>query len=124
MSKFKNFLNAIKSKVKVTTILKVALFIITIIMLLIMWKEHTQTKIALQEKKMELLQMSVVLKERDSIIDTLQDDLDKYKTDSKDSHDRLDKIVSKYKDIQVKNDTCEAQLSAAKEYLREWYYHD
>lgn len=79
-----------------------------IIVGIIIW-DYVDTSIELESKKYELLILSDKMREQNEAIKSLSLDIEKYKNKKPQI---VEKIVTKYNEIQVKDKTCEAYMKA------------
>lgn len=82
-------------------------FIVSIIAFL-MW-DYSNTKADLQAKKAELQMLSLHIEEQNNAIKALEIDIQAYKNKKPQI---IEKIVTKYQEVQVKDNTCEAAMEA------------
>lgn len=71
--------------------------------------DYKETKARLEAKKAEVMIMSDKIKTQNDAIEALKLDVEVYKNKKPQI---IEKIVTKYENIQVKDDTCEAKLEA------------
>ena len=80
--------------------------------------DYSQTKSNLQAKKAEIMIMSDKIKAQNDAIAGLKLDVEAYKNKKPQI---IEKIVTKYQNIEVKDETCEAKLEAIHEAQKLFY---
>lgn len=80
--------------------------------------DYSQTKSYLQAKKAEIMIMSDKIKAQNDAIAGLKLDVETYKNKKPQI---IEKIVTKYQNIEVKDNTCEAKLEAIHEAQKLFY---
>lgn len=88
---------------------KVILTVFLVGFALFFFYDYRATKSELTEKKAQLMAMSSQIEEQNKAIQTLEVDVNTYK---KQQPQVIEKVVTKYKNVQVVDNTCEAKLSA------------
>lgn len=85
--------------------------IVALAIIYVVW-DYSITKAALEAKKAEVLLLSEKMKEQNVAIKALKVDIDKYK---KQKPKIVEKIVTKYKNITLKDNSCESYMKAINE---------
>lgn len=88
---------------------KVILAVFLVGIALFFFYDYRATKSELTEKKAQLMVLSTQIEEQNAAIKSLEVDVSTYKEQQPKV---IEKVVTKYKNVQVVDNTCEAKLSA------------